>query len=215
MSRHQLVVFDWDGTLCDSTDTIVKAIQVAAEVQRLPVLEGSLCREIIGLALEPALKTLYPELDQSQLTQLCGSYRESYRDLTAQGVNLYPGALEVIDVLRSRGFRLAVATSKTRMGLDSAIRMTGLDRGVFQASRCADESESKPSPLMLLQLMEQCQVEATQVVMVGDTEFDLEMARRAEVDSIGVDFGAHDRDRLLACDPLAVISHLRELSEVL
>jgi phosphoglycolate phosphatase len=205
----KLIVFDWDGTLCDSTAKICLALQRGADEVGLSVLTGDQIQNIIGLGLPEAIRALYPSIEQPQLESLQLAYTEHYAaDISPN--QLFPDALETLDVLRDRGHLLAVATSKSRYGLSRVLTDLGMQE-YFDASRCADETRSKPDPLMLNELLSEQGVHRQDAVMVGDTEYDMEMARRADVRCIAVDFGAHSIERLTPYKPIACLSELGEL----
>lgn len=210
----EVVVFDWDGTLVDSTGRIVECLTEAARDTGMPDLGPDRYRAIIGLGLPEALQALYPEADQPTRDRLRARYAHHYIAADAEPCAPYPGAVGMLEALRARGLRLAVATGKNRPGLERAFRGTGL-AGYFQASRTADETRSKPDPRMLDELLAEFGVAPSAALMVGDTAFDLDMARRASVDAIGVTHGAHDADELLRYNPLALIDHLDEVAGVL
>jgi phosphoglycolate phosphatase len=211
----ELVVFDWDGTLVDSTGRIAESLHRAAVDTGLPVLPVSRYRSIIGLGLPEALQSLYPDSDEQTRQTLRGHYARHYIESTeADPCAVYEGAQELLELLRTRGIRLAVATGKNRPGLERAFRHSGL-ADYFVASRTADETASKPHPRMLLELLEEQRVTPSRAVMVGDTAFDLDMARRARVAAIGITHGAHPAEQLLACEPVALVEHLSHIPPVL
>lgn len=207
-----LVIFDWDGTLLDSTGKIIKSMQLAIGELSLPPRSDEQIREIIGLGLIEALKAIYHEFDYGMdvLEPLRATYAKHYVELDAVPCEFYPGARETLDTLRDRGHQLAVATGKSRKGLDRVLNNLGM-HDYFDATRCADETKSKPHPLMLHELLMELRCEPQRVMMVGDTEFDLMMARNANVAGVAVTHGAHNLDRLLACHPLHAIDAIPEL----
>jgi len=211
----ELVVFDWDGTLVDSTGRIAESLHRAAVDTGLPTLSVSRYRSIIGLGLPEALQALYPEADEATRQVLRGHYARHYIEATeAEPCPVYEGAHALLAALGGQGIRLAIATGKNRPGLERAFRHSGL-ADYFVASRTADETASKPHPRMLLELLEEQRVCASRAVMVGDTAFDLEMARRARVAAIGVTHGAHSAEELLGCAPVALVDHLSLIPPVL
>lgn len=209
-----LVVFDWDGTLIDSTGRIVECLRRAALDTDLPVLAAARYRSIIGLGLPEALRALYPDSDDDTRTALRGHYARHYIAAEEDPCRPYAGAIRLLETLRGRGVRLAVATGKNRAGLDRAFRNTGLG-DYFAVSRTADETASKPDPRMLLEILAEQRVDAAATLMIGDTGFDLDMARRADVDAIGITHGAHAADELLRYNPLALVDHLDHVLAVL
>lgn len=208
-----LVVFDWDGTLMDSTHAITAAIQRAAADLGLPVPSREQASWVIGLGLHDALARAVPELPATDVPRFVEAYRRHYL-LRDPELVLFEGAVELLDELLGRGCRLAVATGKSRVGLDRALAQTGL-RDRFESTRCADETHAKPHPAMLLQLMDELGAEPQHTWMVGDTTHDLDMAAAAGTHAIGVLWGAHPRDELLSRSPRALVSSIAELAGVL
>jgi phosphoglycolate phosphatase len=199
--RYDLIVFDWDGTLVDSTQLIVDSIIAASRDTGLTAPEPSAARGIIGLGLPEALRTLFGELSEMQRQLLTERYRYHYfaRD---HAVPLFEGVPEAIVELARRGFMLAVATGKGRRGLNLSLERSGLQQ-YFLTTRCVDECSSKPHPQMLLEIMDELDVEAHRTVMIGDTAYDLQMAKSAEVDSVAVSYGAQPLESLLQYGPIA------------
>jgi phosphoglycolate phosphatase len=210
----RLVVFDWDGTLMDSTGQIVAAATAAIEELGLPPRPPEAIRDIIGLGLRESWHRLFPELGFQDFVPFVEAYRDRFFAPELQSARLFAGAEEVVTALAGRGFVLAIATGKSRRGLDRDLAATGLDRFVA-ASRTADESRSKPHPDMLLELMSGLDAQADATLMVGDTEWDLEMARRAGVAAVAVSYGAHAAERLLPYGPIACIDAIDSLLSVL
>lgn len=207
--KFDLIVFDWDGTLMDSTNVIVSSIQGAARDMGLlePLAEDA--RHVIGLGLSEALEYLFPDLSPQQFGSMMDRYQHHYFTY-GKSLPLFEGVTEIIETLHVDGFLLAVATGKGRAELNSALESSEL--GVyFHASRCADETFSKPHPAMLLELMEQFGVEAGRTLMIGDTTHDLQMAINAKVAGLGVAYGAHSRENLNALAPLDCVNNIREL----
>jgi phosphoglycolate phosphatase len=209
-----LFVFDWDGTLIDSTAKIVKSMQIAADRSRLPILDDKSIKNIIGLGLPEAIGQLYPEVDVQQRQLLQRQYSEVYLEQDNVSCQFFPGVVECLDALQLRGYKIAVATGKSRRGLDRVLKNVGW-QSRFDATRCADETASKPDPKMLLEIMSVLSCSNESTWMVGDTEFDLEMASKAQVKSIGVSYGAHDQLRLERHDPVAIVDNLGILLEII
>ncbi|WP_026286997.1 HAD-IA family hydrolase [Gilvimarinus chinensis] len=196
-----LYIFDWDGTLSDSTATIVTAMQRAAEDIGWPRPDDDAVRNIIGLGLPEALSVMYPSEEPKSLEAIRDRYRHHYLELDqAKPAEFYPKVKESLDSLRSDGHILAVATGKSRRGLDRILGVMGLG-GYFHATRCADETASKPNPLMLQELLAELVVPASEAVMVGDTEYDMDMGRRAGMARLAVSYGAHKPERLYPYAP--------------
>jgi phosphoglycolate phosphatase len=204
-----LIVFDWDGTLMDSAAAIVAAIQAASRDLALPAPDERSARHVIGLGLADALSYLFPELAASEHEAVAARYRYHYFAGDDE-IPLFEGVREMVDELAATGVLLAVATGKGRRGLDRALAATGLATA-FHATRCADETFSKPHPAMLLELMDELGVDAARTLMVGDTTHDLEMARNARVAPLAVTYGAHTRESLSACAPLACLDSVAAL----
>ncbi len=185
----------------DSAGKIVRCLQQAMDEVGLERLDGNQIRQIIGLGMHEASSTLFPEASQRQKSALQQAYaRHFLAEDTAKPCEFFPGSLELLAELRERGHTLAVATGKSRRGLNRVFEQSGVGR-YFDSSRCADETASKPHPKMLLELMAEFAVSSDQACMIGDTEFDLHMARQAGTIGVGVSFGVHDRPRLQSARP--------------
>ena len=207
--RYKLLIFDWDGTLMDSASAIAQAIQCACADLGLRVPSDTDARYIIGLGLHDALAHLLPELPPARYPELVDRYRYHFL-LRDAGTGLFPGTAEAVRKLHAKGHLLAVATGKSRRGLDRALAATGL-AAYFHRTRCADEGYSKPHPGMLLGLLADLDVPARDALMIGDTTHDLEMARAAGMDRLAVSYGAHLRKPLLRCEPIACAATGEEL----
>ena len=191
MTRHfDLVVFDWDGTLFDSTALIARCIQAACADLGVPVPSNERASYVIGMGLTEALQYAAPDLPRERYRELGERYRQHYFARQHELV-FFDGTLAMLEALKARGHLLGVATGKSRRGLDDALN-TSVLRGVFDATRTADETASKPDPRMLVELMDEFQVAPERTVMVGDTTHDLQLARNAGTASVAVSFGAHD-----------------------
>lgn len=208
-----LVVFDWDGTLIDSMQKIVSCVQKAAKIVDLPVLDALAIKNIIGLGLPEAVLTLYPDADLSLRQALCKTYSQVYVEQDKTPCALYPGVEQGLLRLLNAGHYIAVATGKSRQGLNRVLESLAW-QDKFHATRCADETASKPHPLMLHELMAELNMDKSEVIMVGDTEYDLAMAKNAGVRSVGVSYGAHSPQRLFLHQPLAVIDAFEQLEQL-
>jgi len=208
--RFDLIVFDWDGTLMDSTGAIVASITAAATDLGLPPPPEERARHIIGLGLIDALRHALPDLPAERYAEVAQRYRHHYL-AQDQDLLLFDGAEAMVDELAAGGYMLAVATGKTRAGLDRAFGVSGLGPR-FHASRCADECRSKPDPQMLEELMDEFGVAPEATLMIGDTTHDLLMARNAGVAALGVAYGAHPRAALEAESPLFCAADVAELA---
>lgn len=205
-----LVILDWDGTVCNSEARIVSCMQRAAEWVGLPVLAPEAIGNIIGLGLPEAIVSLFPEATSEQRQRLRERYSEEWMAARREPLPLFDGVLETLDQLLGAGHQLAVATGKSRRGLNREFEEHGIG-GLFAASRCADETASKPDPLMLHELLDETGSVVADAVMVGDTVYDLEMAASAGMASVGVSYGVHKPERLQAFRPRAIIDHFSEL----
>lgn len=207
--QFDLIVFDWDGTLMDSAALIVDSLQSACRDLGLRVPSDTQARHVIGLGLSEAIAYLQPELAPAAYEDLVERYRHYYvgRD---EVTPLFPGAAQLLEELSDAGFMLAVATGKSRRGLDRALENTGLNSW-FDASRCADECFSKPHPEMLLQLMDVLGATPERTLMIGDTSHDLGMAKAAGVAGIAVSYGAHPRASLCELAPMTCVDSVEEL----
>ena len=208
--RYDLIVFDWDGTIMDSTGLIADCIQRAAQEMALPIPPLDAAKSIIGLGINDSVKRLFPQLDSAARARYALIYRQHFvpRDHEAP---LYHGIRELLTSLTAPKRVLAVATGKPRAGLERAFGHTGL-KSYFHYSRCADEGFSKPHPDMLIRLMEYAAVGPERTLMVGDTTHDLELAHNAGVDALAVTYGAHPRDALVSRSALGVVDSVEELS---
>lgn len=207
--RYALVVFDWDGTVADSTAIIAAAIQGALRDMGEAVPDDTAARFVIGLGLEDAIRSVSPELPRHRYSELAARYRAHYLAREDE-IPLFVGATELLDELEASGQLLAVATGKSRAGLDRALARNGL-ASRFHATRCADEGFPKPHPDMLLHLMDRLAVAPRDTLMIGDTIHDLALGHNAGVDAVAVSYGAHDGAALSEASPLAVLPSLDAL----
>jgi phosphoglycolate phosphatase len=206
----KLVVFDWDGTLLDSAGAIVSAIQSASRDLGVEVPSDYAARQVIGLGLSEALQRAVPSLPSEAYPQMVDRYRYHYLGSDHQ-LCLFEGVPDMIKSLFEQGVTLAVATGKSRVGLNRALDHSGLS-AFFSATRCADECHSKPNPQMLLEILDELGFSSDAAVMVGDTSHDLKMANNAGVAGLGVAYGAHLSAELSACNPIACFDSVLELS---
>ncbi len=209
--QFDLIAFDWDGTLFDSTAIITRCIQLAvADVGgQVPTREQA--SYVIGMALIPALAHAAPDVPREKHALLGERYRHHYF-AHQHDISLFEGVLPMLAELKARHHWLTVATGKSRVGLDEALHAVEL-RQVFDGSRTADETAGKPSPLMLHELMREFGVEPERTLMIGDTTHDLQMAVNAGCASIGVSYGAHEPDAFHALTPLHIAHSVRELHD--
>ncbi len=211
MSQYELIVFDWDGTLMDSTGHIVICMQQAITQLELAPLEDSAISHIIGLGLNEAAYALYPDASAATITSLADTYRELWLNNPLESP-LFPNAHHLVQSLHNQNYFLGVATGKSRRGLDKVLISSKLGP-LFQATRCAGECHSKPHPQMLQELVTYFGVDADKTLMIGDTEYDLQMAHNVGADSLGVSHGAHDIATLHACQPKDVVADLYQVEQ--
>ena len=207
--RFDLIVFDWDGTLFDSTALIVHAIQDACRDLGIAVPSDRQAAFVIGLGLHDALKIAAPGLPEDRYPELGLRYRHHYFARQHE-LTLFEGTLEMLNELKARHHWLAVATGKSRRGLDEALNTVQL-HGMFDGSRTADETASKPDPLMLLELMREFGADPQTTLMIGDTTHDLQLAANAGTHSVAVSYGAHEREAFEPFSPLLVAHSTAEL----
>ncbi len=207
---YKFLIFDWDGTLINSADGIVQCMQQAASDLNFPVPDDAAIRNIIGLGLPEALQLLIPDIDGTGIEQMRQCYGHHYVEQGDAMASLFPGVEESLERFKSEGYTLAVATGKSRKGLDRVFQKTGIGH-FFTHSRCADETRSKPHPQMLDELLLTCGIPRGESLMIGDTEYDLEMAARARVPSLGVTYGSHTPERLQQHSPVHMIHEFVEL----
>ena len=210
-NRFELIVFDWDGTLSNSADAIATCIQLAARDLGLPIPAEDRARHVIGLGLRDALSLAIPELPPSEYGRVAERYRQHFLERDHQ-LPLFEGVRELLDVLRRRGYRLAIATGKSSHGLSRALQTVNL-ASVFDATRCADQTAPKPDPAMLNELLDQFDVDPARALMIGDTTHDLMMAAAAGVAALGVTYGAHPVDALMKYPALAMLESVSAVSQ--
>jgi len=207
MAQLDLVVFDWDGTLMDSEAAIVSCMQAAIGEMALTGRSDANIRGIIGLGLKEAIHQLYPELGVVAQAQLAEGYRRNFMALGDSSQTLFPGVEALLDQIASIGIEMAVATGKSRRGLDKVLADTGLG-GYFLTTRTVDECRSKPDPQMLLEVMELAGAAAGQTLMVGDSIHDVRMAANAGVAALGVGYGVHPPELLIAEGAISCIDEI-------
>jgi phosphoglycolate phosphatase len=207
--NYPLIVFDWDGTLADSTAVIKRALQRAAEDTGYPIPTDEQAAYIIGMGLKPALEHAIPTLRDADLPKLIDRYRHHFLDREEEIV-LFDGVTDMLAALKAKGHYLAVATGKSRRGLDRAFDTLGL-REYFMTSRCADEGFSKPHPGMLHAIYDVTGLTANDSIMIGDTTHDLLLAENAGCAAIGVTYGAHEPHMLRAHQALTLVDSVNDL----
>ncbi len=208
--KFDLIVWDWDGTLANSTGMITDAIVQAAQQVGLPALDPKAASNIIGLGLKESIHALFGDLPPELAQKLAVQYSANYY-AGEQAISLFAGAKSTIIELSRRGYKLAVATGKGRRGLNLALEHCGLTQ-YFHETRTVDECFSKPHPQMLDEIMDACVVTPERTLMIGDTSYDLQMAKNASVQAVAVTFGAQSRDKLIGYNSIEMFHHFDELS---
>jgi phosphoglycolate phosphatase len=204
-----LLIFDWDGTLSDSTAKIIQCLQQAAQSAGARVCSDDAIMNIIGLGLPECMRVLYPELTQAEQDEIRYYYSEHFIREDQTPSPFFEGVHEGLELLRDKGHLLTVATGKSRKGLDRVLKKLQLDN-FFHASRCADETASKPNPKMLSELLDEFSVSKDEAIMIGDTEYDMSMAEQLAMPRVAVSYGAHKVARLQKFKPLACVDHFSE-----
>jgi len=210
MSKYSLLVFDWDGTLIDSKKKIIDCMQSAILSLNLDQKSDKEISNIIGLGLDEAISTLYPDLSLSQIKETTQLYREISLNPNGISSQLFKGTKEVLSALKNKGYDLAIATNKSRRGLDKDLVDTELE-GLFPITRCADETRSKPHPQMLEEILVDYNINSEQALMIGDSEYDLQVAKNTNVDALAVSYGVHSLIHLLKEDPVGFIDNIDQL----
>lgn len=211
-NQFDLIIFDWDGTLIDSIDWIARCLQHAGKLCDLPIPEHQAAKDVIGLSIDKAMKKLFPQADDGTQALLIQHYSREYFSHTISRDDLFEGVYDMLLSLKSAGYQLAVATGKTRAGLDEAL--TGTDMWeLFCATRCADETASKPDPKMLNEIIDVARVSRERTLMVGDSVHDLQMAKNAQISSVAVTCGAHPPESLRPYQPLLCLDQPIQLLE--
>jgi phosphoglycolate phosphatase len=212
LSRYQLIIFDWDGTLMDSASRIISCLQQASLKADLPLQSEHDYRRYIGLSLQEVLKRLHPEATQWQLTVMDAVYRWQFMEANHTDMRLFLGAESVLDKLKQSGKKLAIATGKSRQGLNLVLAETGLAH-YFDVTKSAEETRSKPDPQMLQDILTELHIPVSQALMIGDAVFDLEMAQNIGMDALALTHGVHDRAELAPYHPIAFCDDLIQLSD--
>lgn len=202
--KLKLAIFDWDGTIMDSVSRIVESMQCAARRANLVVPTEQAVKDIIGLSLAPAFEQLFGKLSPAMTNTMSDYYRQEYLDENRSETPIFNGIEQVLTTLKSQGYLLAVATGKSRVGLDRLMKESGLAH-FFNDTMTADEAESKPSPQMIETLLTRLGVNRGETIMVGDSILDMQMARNAQVSAIGVSYGAHTPEVLSGANPKAIV----------
>ncbi len=209
--RYELLIFDWDGTLSDSVAMIVSSMQEALRGLKLPPKSDADISQLIGLGLSEGMQLLYPEISSEQLLNWLKQYRKSFVGKKPKEPPLFAGVEATIQQLAAAGYQMAVATGKSRAGLDRCLRSNpGISR-YFAATRAGDETANKPNPLMLEEILDQLGVSAERSLMIGDTEYDAAMAAAINMPMLGVSCGVHTPERMRAAGAMALIESVADL----
>jgi phosphoglycolate phosphatase len=214
MNNYELIIFDWDGTLMDSVGRIVSCMQSAAKAENLAVPTAKQVKNIIGLSLPTAIDVLFPNCSAEIAEHIIQQYKHHYVEVDKTPTPMFANALALLTDLRDRHKILAVATGKARAGLQRVFQLSDTEH-FFHTSRCADEALSKPDPQMLQSILAELNISPDKALMIGDTSYDLSMAKRAGVASIGVTYGVHNKTVLSQYDPIAIVDSLAELQVLL
>lgn len=214
LSKYKLIIFDWDGTLMDSVPRIVDSMQAAAKELGLEAVSNQAIRDIIGLSLEEAILTLWPNLTAGDIEGIQNCYGQYFLDKNTKPMPFFAGAIELLDWLKAHPSKplLAVATGKKRVGLERILKEHTM-HDYFAATRCGDESHSKPHPQMLEYLLDTLNIEPQQALMLGDTDYDMHMAQAAGMDCLAVTYGAHKKERLEAANPTVLCEDVAKIQQ--
>ena len=213
--QYSLVIFDWDGTLMDSTARIISCMQQTARIADLPIPTTKAVKGIIGLSMDAVLDKIFPGSEKIHRKELTDIFRQQYVELDTTPSPLFDGSLSLLNWLKEKEYIIAVATGKARVGLNRALSSVNM-LDFFQHSICADEAISKPHPEMVNRLLADTATPAEQAIVIGDSVHDLKMAKNAGVDAIGVTSGASTFDELLVHSPVKIfeeVHHAREVFE--
>jgi phosphoglycolate phosphatase len=210
MKPYKVIIFDWDGTLMDSDKRIVACLKEAALRADLLLLSDVDYRHIIGLSLPIALSTLYPNASEWQQKVMDAVYRWQFMEANQTQMLPYRGMLDLLEGLKKQGYLLAIATGKSRLGLELVLKETGVG-DYFVITKSAEETASKPNPLMLQQIVDTLGIAVTEALMVGDSVYDLEMAQNIAMDSVAMTHGVHDAEQLAAFNPKVFCDDLTQL----
>jgi len=206
--KYELIVFDWDGTLIDSAANIVACMQSVIQRMQLPTRSEEQIKHIIGLGMRQAIFELFPDLSEDEIEAFISAYRQQF--FSQQQSLPFPGVEQLLQSLKQAGYALAVATGKGRHGLDLALNNLNMAH-YFESTRCADETQSKPHPQMLHEILEDLSLRSEHALMVGDTSYDLDMASTIEMDAVAVCNGVHDREKLNRTSALAFLPDVTHL----
>lgn len=209
MKKYDVLIFDWDGTVMDSRAAIVECLKVAISECDYAMPDDKALANLIGLGLQQAFERLYPDIGVDNIDRLSASFRQAFQRPGMRESVLFPKVRETLDVLKV-DYQLAVATGKSRRGLDRDMRRAELE-SYFPITRTADETFSKPNPTMLFEIVTDLDTQVDKCLVIGDTDYDLNMARNANMDVVAVACGVHDEARLLEAEPLALLTDISML----
>ena len=207
---YRLLIFDWDGTLMDSIGTIIACMHATVEELGLPALPEQTIRATIGLGLRETMDDLFPEADEELFQRVVASYRRRWLGGFSDGQTMFPNARETLEALTNEGYWLAVATGKSRVGLDRDLDRTGV-RNLFLTTRTVTESAAKPSPAMIHDILDELGAETAETLVIGDTTHDLDMAANASTPAVAVTSGSGAEDELRSRNPLAILPGVADL----
>jgi len=210
LPSYKIVIFDWDGTVMDSVSKIVDCMQAAFSDACVSTPSAEAVKEIIGLGLSDAIYQLHPDIHKKHLDLIEDRYSYHYVHQNNTPAPLFPEASSTLNALKQNGYELAIATGKSRRGLDRVLSELEM-KDLFTFTRCADETKPKPHPAMVEEILKESGLRSNQAVVVGDTEHDMAMAKSALVDRIAVSYGAHHIDRLKTYNPVLLIDNLEEI----
>jgi len=208
--KYELLIFDWDGTLMDSESKIINCFQAALSDTGIAPIEDDRIRDIIGLGLKESMEVLLPDHNQATHNLVVEAYREHFLVRDTTEMPMFPGVIDGIRRLHEQRYTLAIATGKARRGLNRVLNGHELEN-LFHVTRCADETVSKPHPLMLQQILEATKIPAENALMIGDSVYDLQMATNAGIDSLAVSYGVQSCDRLLEHAPIGCMHEFEDL----
>jgi phosphoglycolate phosphatase len=209
-NRFDLLIFDWDGTLINSIDWIIYCLQTAAREYNCNIPDAQAAKNVIGLSTPNAVKTLFPDADQETQSLIVAHFRKQSASKQLSQADFFPGVYDMLHHLKKNGYQLAVATGKSRAGLQEALEATGTEN-LFCITRCSDETASKPDPKMLHEIIQHTRTPKKRVLMIGDTEHDLQMALNTPISSIAVTCGAQSAEILQCYKPLMCLQQPTEL----
>lgn len=214
MNQYKLYIFDWDGTLMNSIDKIVHSLQAAAVKSELPLPTDAQAKGIIGASLTAAAQILWPGIKQDKVDLMIKHYKLEYLTLNTTPSPLYSNSLHLLNSLNSQDKLLAVATGKGRQGLDHVLDISNT-RHLFHSTRSSDDAQSKPHPDMLEQILLELNINASEALMIGDSHYDLQMAKNANIASIGITHGAGKQDSFAIHQPKAIVHSIDELAQLI